>query len=169
MVSQDGGVPFMRKSWDGQTSDTQILPERAHALRAAFRRAPTPRSLGADSKLDNEDNAPHLQQLGLIPRISNTLTRVSPVITQALQGDRGHPVPATTRYPRVAFGHYGMVQRGLVVSSEAALPRAEATGSKAQQRAYEPSCTQRFPLQATRCETPEAAHAALAAVAQSWR
>src|SRR3989442_15865119 len=29
MVSQDGGVPFVSKSWDGNTSDTQIFQERA--------------------------------------------------------------------------------------------------------------------------------------------
>ena len=26
MVSQDGGVPFVSKSWDGNTSDTKIFP-----------------------------------------------------------------------------------------------------------------------------------------------
>src|SRR4029450_10856332 len=32
MVSQDGGVPLVSKSWDGNTSDTQIFQERAAAL-----------------------------------------------------------------------------------------------------------------------------------------
>ncbi len=31
LVSQDGGVPLMSKSWDGNASDTQIFQERAHA------------------------------------------------------------------------------------------------------------------------------------------
>ena len=35
MVSQDGGVPFVSKSWDGNTSDTQIFQERAQALMTA--------------------------------------------------------------------------------------------------------------------------------------
>jgi transposase len=168
MVSQDGGVPFMSKSWDGNTSDTQIFQERAQALIAAFRRAPTPRYLVADSKLYNEDNATNLKQLGFITRIPNTLKLVSQVITQALRWDTWHPVTATTRYQRVALGHYGMVQRWLVVSSDAALQRAEATVSKAQQREYETILKQLFHLQAKRFETPEAAQAALAAVAQSW-
>jgi hypothetical protein len=50
-----------------------------------------------------------------------------------------------------------MAQRWLVVSSEAALPRAEATVSKAQQRAYEAIEKPLFHLQAQRLETPEAA------------
>src|SRR5207248_9654440 len=32
MVSQDGGVPFVSKSWDGNASDTQMCQERAAAL-----------------------------------------------------------------------------------------------------------------------------------------
>ncbi len=31
MVSQDGGVPFVSKSWDGNTSDTQVFHKRAEA------------------------------------------------------------------------------------------------------------------------------------------
>ena len=45
LVSQDGGVPLVSKSWDGNTSDTQIFKERAEALIAAFARSPTPRYL----------------------------------------------------------------------------------------------------------------------------
>src|SRR5215510_659809 len=40
MVSQDGGVPMVSKSWDGNASDTQIFQERAEALMAAFASAP---------------------------------------------------------------------------------------------------------------------------------
>jgi len=51
LVSQDGGVPLVSKSWDGNTSDTQIFQERAQALMRAFVSAPTPRYLVADAKL----------------------------------------------------------------------------------------------------------------------
>src|SRR5438876_7364241 len=77
MVSQDGGVPFVSKSWDGNTSDTQIFQERAEALLATFQRSPTPRYLVADSKLYNEANAANLLALGFITRIPNTLNLVS--------------------------------------------------------------------------------------------
>ena len=43
MVSQDGGVPFVSKSWDGNTSDTQVFPQRAAALLRAFQDTPTAR------------------------------------------------------------------------------------------------------------------------------
>src|SRR5207248_3011120 len=32
LVSQDGGVPFVRRSWDGNASDTQSFQERAEAF-----------------------------------------------------------------------------------------------------------------------------------------
>jgi len=168
MVSQDGGVPFVSQSWDGNTSDTKIFQERAQALMATFKTAPSPRYLVADSKLYNEDNAANLHSLGFITRIPNTLKLVSQVITDALRGDTWHRVNDTTRYQRVELCHYGMAQRWLVVSSEAALQRAEATVSKAQQREYEAIEKQLFHLQAQRFETPEAAQAALGALATSW-
>jgi len=43
MVSQDGGVPMVSKSWAGNASDTQIFQERAEALMRTFAHAPTPR------------------------------------------------------------------------------------------------------------------------------
>src|SRR5215831_6355625 len=62
-----------------------------------------------------------------------------------------------------------MAPRWLVVSSQAAMERAEASVTTAQQRAWEAIEQQLFPLQAKRFETSEAAHAALATRAKSWR
>src|SRR6266481_3464057 len=57
MVSQDGGIPLVSKSWDGNTSDTQIFKERAEALMTAVASSSTPRYLVADAKLYTEDTA----------------------------------------------------------------------------------------------------------------
>jgi transposase len=43
MVSQDGGIPFGSKSWDGHTSAIKVFQERAQALLAALQNAPSPR------------------------------------------------------------------------------------------------------------------------------
>jgi transposase len=168
MVSQDGGVPFVSKSWDGNASDTAIFQERAAALLTTLQRSPTPRYLVADSKLYNEDNAANLLTLGFITRIPNTLNLVAQVITQALRWDTWQRLDATTRYQRVELCHYGMAQRWLVVSSEAARQRAEATVKKAQQREAEAIEKQLFHVQAKRFETPEAATAALDTLARTW-
>jgi transposase len=169
MVSQDGGVPFVSKSWDGNASDTQIFQERAAALMATLKRAPTPRYLVADSKLYHEDNAANLRQLGFITRIPNTLKLVGQVIGQALRWDTWHRLDETTRYQRIELCHYGMAQRWLVVSSQAALERAQASVNKAQQREAEAIEKQLFHLQAQRFPRPEVAHDALAALAKRWR
>ena len=169
LVSQDGGVPLVSKSWDGNTSDTPIFKERAEALMAAFASAPTPRYLVADAKLYTEDTAPTLAKLGFITRIPGTLKLVSQVITQALQGERWHRLDETTRYDGLALCHYGMAQRWLVVSSQAAMERAEASITKAQQRAWDAIDKQLVHLHAKRFATPEAAHAALQALSKVWR
>ena len=168
MVSPDGGVPFVSQRWDGNASDTQIFQARAQALMATFQASPTPRYLVADSKLDHEDKAAHLQALGCITRIPNTLKLVSQVITQALRWDTWHRLDDATRDQRAELCHYGMAQRWLVVYSQAAFERADATVSNAQQREYEATEKQLFHLQARRFETSEAAKAALAAVAKRW-
>jgi transposase len=62
-----------------------------------------------------------------------------------------------------------MAQRWLVVHSQAALERAEATVNKAKQRDYAAIERQLFHGQAQRFSTPEAAQDALATVAKGWQ
>ncbi len=154
--SQDGGVPFVSTSWEGHASDTQMFQERAAALMATLKRAPTPRSLVADAQLYQEDHAANLRQLGLITRIPTTLKLVAQVIGHARRWDTWHRLDETTRC-------------WLVVSSQAALERAKASVNKAQQREADAMEKPLFPLHAQRCETPEAAQAALGALEPSWR
>ena len=42
MVSQDGGVPLLCKSWDGNTSDIEVFQERAQALMRDLAELPEP-------------------------------------------------------------------------------------------------------------------------------
>jgi len=91
------------------------------------------------------------------------------VITQALRWDTWQRLDDTTRYQRVELCHYGMAQRWLVVSSDAAVQRAEATVNKAQRREAEAIEKQLFHVQAKRFETPEAAKAALDTLARAWQ
>ena len=169
LVSQDGGVPLGSKSWDGNTSDTPIFKERAEALMAVFAHAPTPRYLVADAKLYTEDTAATLAKLGFITRIPGTRKLVSQVISQALQWDRWHRLDETTRYACLELCHYGMAQRWLVVSSQAAMERAEASITKAQQREWDAIEKQLLHLHARRFDTPAAAQAALQALSKAWR
>jgi len=168
MVSPAGGVPVVRQRWEGHASETKLCQERAEALLATLHSSPTPRYLVAASQRSHADNAANLHQLGCITRLPNTLTVVSQVVTQALNGDTWERLDATTRDHRSELCHDGMAQRGLVVSSPAALERAEATVSHAGQRAAEALKTPLLHVQAQRFETPEGAKAALAALEKPW-
>ena len=69
MVSQDGGVPIMMKSWDGNANDNKIFLERSKELIDEFKDVEVPRYLIADSKLYTAENAKNLNQLNFITRI----------------------------------------------------------------------------------------------------
>ncbi len=97
MASQDGGVPFVSKSWDGNASDTQIFKERAQALMTTLKNSPTPRYLVSDSKLSTADNAANLKAFGFITRIPNTIKLVKQVIAQALERDTWRRFDETSR------------------------------------------------------------------------
>jgi transposase len=90
------------------------------------------------------------------------------VITQALAGDTWHRLDDETRYQCLELCHYGMAQRWLIVQSDAAVDRAEATITKARQCEEAAITKQLFHLQATRFQTPEVAQDALAALAKRW-
>jgi transposase len=169
MVSQDGGVPWMSKSWEGNTSDTQMFQARAHALLATFQGSPSPRSLVADAKLYTEEHATNLAKRGFITRIPGTLKLVAQGITPALTWDTWQCLDATTRYQRISLCHYGMAQRWLVVWSQAALERAEASVKKACQREAEAVKKQLFHWQAKRFEPPSQAQQAWSELANQWR
>jgi transposase len=120
LVAQDGGIPFVSKSWDGNPSDTRVVQQRAAALMPTCKDTPTPRYLVADAKLYWEDTAVHLAKLGCIPRIPATLKLVSQVLGQALQEGTWQPFDDNPRYQPLALCHYGMAQRWRVVYAQAA-------------------------------------------------
>jgi transposase len=93
---------------------------------------------------------------------------VSEAITQALALDSWARLDEETRYQRLELCHYGIAQRWLVVYSQAALERAEATLNQASQREDEAIHKPLFHLQAQRFTTPEAAQEALTALAKGW-
>jgi transposase len=169
MVSQDGGVPLLSKSWNGNASDTKVFQERAQTLMTTFKNSPSPRYVVADCKLYHKENAANLKALPFITRIPNSLKVVSQVMRQALALDTWHEIDAQKRYQCLELSHFGIEQRWLVVHSEAAAWRAESSIRKAQQREYGALEKDLFHLQARRFDTPAAAHAALASVAKTWK
>jgi transposase len=168
MVSPDGGVPCVSHSWEGHTSDSHVVQERAQALMTAFEHTPSPRELVADATRYHADHAPHLQNLGCITRLPHPLGVVSQVSRQALTEDTWHPVDDTIRAQCREVCHDGMAPRWLVGYSQAAFERAAATRKNATPREDEALTQARFHLQAQRFPPPEAAQDALTAVAPRW-
>jgi hypothetical protein len=97
LVSPAGGVPLVRTSGDGHTSDTPVFQARAEALLSACKDTLSPRDLVAEAALSGEDHAAHLAQLGLITRLPAPLTGVAPVMCQALQPEPWEPFADNTR------------------------------------------------------------------------
>lgn len=169
MVSQDGGVPFVSQSWDGNAADTTIFKERSEALITAFTKSETPRYLIADAKLYTEENAVNLACLPFLTRIPETLTVVQHVIDQAWVVNQWQPLETTDQYQCLELCHYGIAQRWVVVYSQAAWHRAAKTLAKAQAHEQETAHKALFHLQAQRFDTPEAAQAALGKLGRSLR
>jgi len=92
MVSQDGGVPFISQSWDGNANDNVIFLKRSRALIEEFAQAETPRYLVADAKLYTEENAMNLARLPFITGIPGTLKVEEQVIDLALAIDEWEPL-----------------------------------------------------------------------------
>lgn len=161
MISQDGGVPFMSKSHDGNASDNDVFRERCAAILKEFAASEGPRYLIADSKLYTSENASNLAHLPFITRIPGNLKVVGEVIEQSLLMDNWQSIDEQTRYQRVDLCHYGMEQRWLVVYSESAYQRAGKTLAKAQAREWEKVSKQLFHLQARRFDSAESAQDAL--------
>jgi hypothetical protein len=159
LVAHDGGIPCVRQRWDGKPADSEVVQARTQALLAALKKAPRPRYVLADSTRDHEDHAIHLRHLGFITRMPSPIGSVSEAIMQARAWDSWQRLDDHTRSQRLELCHDGMAQRWLVVSSQAALERAEATLNHARPRADEALHRPLLHLQAQRdaCGGPRGA------------
>src|SRR5713101_54380 len=169
MVSQDGGVPFLSQSWDGNASDTVVFKARCEALIAQFKASEPPRYLIADAKLYTEANASNLARLPFMTRIPETLKVTQQLSAQAWAWGQWQPLEETVRYQRVERCHDGMAQRWLIVASQDAWPRAAHTLANAQAQEAEQVQKPCFHLQAHRFASETAAQTALETMAQRWR
>ena len=169
IVSQDGGVPFLRQSWDGNASDTVVFKARCEALIAQCKASEPPRYVIADAKLYPEAQASHLARLPFMTRIPETLKVTQPLIAQAWAWGQWQPLEETVRDQRVELCHDGMAQRWLVVASQDAWQRVEHTLANAQAKEAEQVQKPLFHLQAQRFASETEAQTALETMAQRWR
>lgn len=165
VVSQDGGIPLISKTWDGNSSDNTVFKERAKALVETLRSSPSQSYLVADSKLYSADNASVLKHIGFITRIPATLSLVGESIKAALnRSDAWEDLLEGYRYQRLVHDHYGMKQRWLIIYSEAARNRSKQRNEKALEKESKRLKKQLFHLQAQRFQRQEQALEALEAI-----
>ena len=166
MTAQDGGIPLVSQSWDGNGSDNTIFQARAEALIEEFKT--TPSFMVADSKLYTEKNAPFLAQLPFLTRIPESLQVAQQVIQQAWAWNHWQPLDDNSRFQRIDLGHYGIEQRWLVVTSQTSWQQAEEAVAKAQEKEQKAIQKQLYHLQAQRFHSEKEAHASLDRLAGKW-
>jgi len=169
MTAQDGGIPLVSQSWDGNASDNVIFQERAHALIDEFKTSPTPTFMVADSKLYTEKNAPFLAQLPFLTRIPESLQVAQQIIRQAWDWNHWQPLDDNYRFQRIDLGHYGIEQRWLVFTSQTGWQQAEEAVAKAQEKEREAIQKQLYHLHAQRFSSEQEAHASLDHLARKWK
>ena len=105
MVSQDGGIPFISKSWSGNSSDNEIFETRAKEI---INSAKMSKSYTiADSKLYSKDNAENLKYLKFITRIPGVLKEENKLIENALNNE-WLELNKDNFYQCIDLEHYGI-------------------------------------------------------------
>jgi len=170
VTSQDGGIPFMTKTWSGNASDTIILRERAKALIEEFSKSGN-RYLVADSKLYAEETAVTLNKINYITRVPSTIKLEQTFISKALEAstlwttfDDGY------KLQEFSVDLYGIEnQRWIVVYSKQARERSEKTLKKEILKEKERIKKELFHLQAKRFSCESDAKKALKLLLKTWK
>jgi transposase len=170
IVSQDSGVPFLSKSWGGNTSDNEIFTERTKALVSAFKNADSPKFLIADSKLYSKENCENLKQLIYITRIPDTISEVKNFVHKALEEKISWITHSEKRkYKEFELEHNGIEQRWIVVFSTSAENRIKETVRRAVEKEYESIKKELLHLQAKRFSCESDAKLDLKEKSKKWK
>ncbi len=170
MVSQDGGIPLLFKSLDGNSSDNTVFRERAEALLEEFKASETPRYLIADCKLYAEKNSSNLKELPFITRIPQNIKKVGEIIELAVDNpEEWLELDNDRQVQPFNLKHYGMQQRWHVVSSETSRQQADRAIDKKVTKEKKVIKKQTFHLQAQRFNCEEDAVKAGQKLESKWK
>jgi len=121
MVSQDGGVPIVSRSWSGNSSDSKIFRERSKALIETFKNSPTPRYLVADSKLYSKETIEEaLQYIPFITRVPSSVKLEQKTIRKSLEVplEKWEILDERNRCVSSRVEYAGLKQRWITVGSK---------------------------------------------------
>lgn len=167
MVSQDGGIPFISKSWSGNRSDNEIFESRAKELINSAKMGES--YTIADSKLYSKDNAENLKYLKFITRIPGTLKEENKVIDTALENNNWIEFDKGNYYQCLDLEHYEIPQRWLVVWSQAAYDRSTDTIKNLQEKELSEINKKLFHLQVDRFKSEVEANEKLVNITKSLK
>ena len=132
LVSHDGGVPLIQKTFSGNASDNKIFQERASALVNELKGGSSPDYLIGDSKMYSQSNAENLKSLLFITRIPSTINEENEIIKRACeQSEKWIVLDEENSYQSFNMMHYGISQTWVVIFSKAALARTRKRIEKA--------------------------------------
>ncbi len=134
--TQDGGVPLMMKTFDGNASDTAIFKERSRQLIEEFKESKEVRYLIADSKLYCEGNKENLKEIGFITRIAANIKEEKEVIEKAWQRNEWQELDEENRFQTFEVEHYEIKQKWIVVHSDWAENRGEKNTAKQKDKEF---------------------------------
>lgn len=135
--SQDGGIPLMMQTFDGNASDTTIFKERSERLIEEFKQSEIARYLIADSKLYCERNKENLKELKFITRIPGNIKEEKLLIEKAWDLDKWQKIDEENRLQAFEIEHYGIKQKWIVIHSKAAEERAREAIIKGKSKEFE--------------------------------
>jgi len=140
MVTQDGGIPIISKSWSGNASDSKIFRERSMALLEAFKKSDSPRFLIADSKLYAQETIQGpLRDIPFITRVPSVVKQEQLRIAEALKtpSDQWTQLDDRNRCYTIELEHYGQKQRWIIIGSDDMRNRSRKSVEKALMREHE--------------------------------
>lgn len=170
VVSQDGGIPLMAKTWSGNASDTIILRERAKMITDGLIDSKI-QCLIADAKLYAQKTAAFLNKIKFITRVPSTLKLESETIICALAQNAAWVISTDNKYKLQEFTSDNFAinnQRWIVVYSTHARDRAVKTMAKIVNKALGLIEKELFHLRVTSFSCEDDAAKSLATIAKKF-
>lgn len=170
IVTQDGGIPILCQLHDGNANDAQIFQTRAQKFIQQFQQDHSQSYLVADSKLYTKETA-YLLNIPFITRIPQSLKLENTLVHEACHQPEKWEDSSKVgyRYQVVTHEHYGIKQRWVIYSSEAAQIRAEKKLNQAVDQEAKRLKKALFHLQAQRFDSKACAEKAFAAIQKTVR
>jgi transposase len=170
IVAQDGGIPFITKTWDGNASDTIIFRERAKTLINDFKKNGDFYAV-FDSKMYAQKSAPILNQINFIARVPASLDAENEYVKKAYDApDKWQQLANGYEVQEFFVNNFDIEdQRWIVVYSEKAHERVVKTLNKNVDREKKKIEKELFHLQAQRFSCENDAQERLVALTKKWK